>query len=130
MTNIECEQRNLDVVYSEYMIENLHTFQKTYDFVVWLYHLLNKLPRNHRPLLGHQIYTLALVILVSVIEANTERDIDVRRVIQHKISRDLDTLRILIRLTKDVRLMSVKQYTFAVEKMNEIGRLLQGWMRA
>ena len=118
------------MVYSVYMIENLHTFQKTYDFVVWLYHLLNKLPRNHRPLLGHQIHTLALAILVGVIEANTERDIDARRMMQQKISRDLDTLRILIRLTKDVRLMSVKQYTFAVEKMNEIGRLLQGWMRA
>jgi hypothetical protein len=112
------------------MIENLHTFQRTYDFVVWLYHLLNKLPRNHRPLLGHQIHTLALTILVGVIEANTERDIDARLILQQKISRDLDTLRILIRLTKDVRLMSIKQYTFAVNKMNEIGRLLQGWMRA
>ena len=112
------------------MVEKLLIFQKVYEFVVWLYHLLNRLPRNHRPILGQEIHSLILQILIGVVQANTERNLEARKIIQHKISKDLDTLRILIRLTKDVRLMSIKQYTFAADKMNEIGRMLTAWMKA
>lgn len=111
-------------------MEKLLIFQKTYDLVVWLYHLLNKLPRNHRPILGQQIHTLALQILIGIIQANSHKDSKLRKAQQQKISQDLDTLRILIRLTKDVKLMSIKQYTFATEKMNEIGRMLAAWMKS
>lgn len=111
------------------MEEKLLIFQKTYDLVVWLYYLLNRLPRNHRPILGQHIHSLALQILIGVIQANSERDSSLRKSLQQKISRDLDTLRILIRLTKDIRLMSIKQYTFAADKMNEIGRMLTAWMK-
>lgn len=111
------------------MEEKLLIFQKTYDLVVWLYHLLNRLPRNHRPILGHQIHSTALLLLIGIIHANSERDLQIRRQLQLKVSRDLDTLRILIRLTKDVKLMSIKQYTFAAEKLNEIGRMLTAWMK-
>jgi hypothetical protein len=41
---------------------------------------------------------------------------------------ELDELRILIRLSKDLHFVNVKQYGVAAEKMNEIGRLLSGWM--
>ena len=111
------------------MEEKLLIFQKTYEYAVWLYFLLNRLPRNHRPILGQQIHSLALAILVGVVDANTERDVQQRKLLQMKISRNLDTLRILIRLTKDVKLMSIKQYAFAADKMNEIGRMLSAWIK-
>ncbi len=40
---------------------------------------------------------------------------------------ELDELRMLIRLAKDMRFLSVKHYGVAAEKLNEIGRLLSGW---
>lgn len=50
--------------------------------------------------------------------------------LQRNISRDLDIFRIMIRLMKDLRFMSVKQYEEGAERINEIGRMLSSWMRS
>jgi len=71
---------------------------------------------------------LGLNLLLLSIQANKIRD-DTRKVIQLKISDDLDKLRILIRLTKDLHFMSIAQYQHAAEKINEIGKVLYGWMK-
>jgi len=41
----------------------------------------------------------------------------------------LDKLRILIRLSKDLHFISIRQYEFVANKVNEIGKMLGGWMK-
>lgn len=106
--------------------EKLIIFQRIYDFLLWLYPLVNRIPKSHRLVLGRSIEELGIDILLLSIQANKTRD-DVRRETQQKISDELDKLRILIRLTKDLRFMSVAQYQYAAEKLNEIGKILYGW---
>lgn len=110
------------------MSEQLLIYQKIYDFVRWLYPFINRIPKSHRLVLGRQIEELALAILVLIISANKSRG-DKRKELQSQVSEKLDCLRILIRLSKDLKFMSIKQYTFASEKMNEIARMLIGWMK-
>jgi hypothetical protein len=110
-------------------IDKLIIFQKIYDFLLWLYPLINKIPKSHRLVLGRGIEEIGLNLLLLSIEANKIRD-DTRRVVQLKISEELDKIRILIRLTKDLRFMSISQYQYAAEKVNEIGRILNGWMNS
>ncbi len=109
--------------------EKLVLFQKSYDFLLWLYPLINRLPKHHRTVLGRQIEELGISILLHVLSANIARGAK-RKTLQLLISEELDKLRILIRLTKDLRFMSIKQYTYAAEKVNEMGKMLSGWMRA
>jgi len=106
--------------------EKLIIFQKIYDFLLWLYPLINRIPKSHRLVLGKHLEELGLDILLSSIRANKIRD-GSRKTIQLQMSDELDELRILIRLTKDLRFMSVVQYQHAAEKMNEIGKILYGW---
>jgi len=40
----------------------------------------------------------------------------------------LDYLRIMLRLSKDTRQISIKQYLVSVELLNEIGRMLTAWI--
>jgi len=112
------------------MIQKLALFQKTYDFVVWLYYLLNRLPRGHRPILGSHIHNLALSILINIIQANKKLPGEERTQLQEEISIDLDSLRILLRLVKDLKLMSIKQYVYAIEKHNEIARMHKSWINS
>lgn len=109
-------------------VEKLILFQKSYDFLLWLYPLVSRLPKHHRTVLGRQIEELGLSILLHILSANIARGIK-RKAIQLLISEELDKLRILIRLTKDLRFISIKQYTYAAEKVNEIGKILSGWMQ-
>lgn len=110
------------------MLESLLIYQKSYALILFLYPIINRIPKNHRLVLGRHLEELSLSLLVLVIKANKARNKE-RRVLQEQISERLDCLRILIRLTKDLRLMSVRQYAQSVEKTNEIGRMLAGWVK-
>ena len=108
--------------------DKLILFQKSYDFLLWLYPLVNRLPKHHRSVLGKQIEELGLFILLDTLSANEAYGTK-RKERQQLISEELDKLRILIRLTKDLRFISIKQYTYASEKVNEMGKILSGWMK-
>ena len=76
--------------------------------------------------MGQQIENELLEIIKDIILANNE--IDKSRILK-RISVRLDTLRTLIRLAKDLKFLSIKHYENAAVKMNEIGKLLNGWMK-
>jgi hypothetical protein len=85
---------------------------------------VNRFPKGQRFVLGQRIELKTLDLIHSMIVANAERD---KSATLGQASVELDELRILIRLAKDLHFVSVKQYGVAAEKMNEIGRLLSGW---
>ena len=109
------------------MYQNLAIFEKTYELILWLYPAINKFPKSQRFVLGQQMENTALSILKGIVRANQERD---KRPHLEKISVELDVLRIFIRLAKDMKFISVRQYQFAAEKVNEIGKMLGGWLKS
>jgi hypothetical protein len=72
---------------------------------------------------------LCIALTVLIIKANKERG-EKRLVLQKDISDNLDILRILIRLTKDLRFLSIKQYMLFTEKLNEIGKMVYCWTKS
>lgn len=111
------------------MAEQLLIYQKLYDLVVWLYPLINRIPKGHKQVLGKQMEELCISLLLLILKANKAKGAS-RALLQLQFSDELDCLRILIRLGKDLRFISIKQYTLAAEKVNEIGRMLSGWMKS
>ena len=107
------------------MLDTLIIYQKTYDFIFWLYPIVNKFPKSQRFVLGQRIELKALDLIHSIIVANALRD---KSTALEEASIELDELRIVVRLAKDMHFINIKQYGIAAEKMNEIGKLLSGWM--
>lgn len=106
------------------MLDDLIIYQKTYDFMLWLHPVVAKFPKNQRFVLGQRIEMKTLDLIHSMIVANAERD---KSATLKQASVELDELRILLRLSKDLHFVNVKQYGVAAEKLNEVGRLLAGW---
>lgn len=102
-------------------------FEKAYQLVLWLYPTVAKFPKSQRFVLGQQIENTSLDILRGIIRANASRS---KLPILYEASVDLDTLRILLRLAKDLKFLSIRQYAFAAEAVNEVGKLLGGWIRS
>ncbi|OHB09715.1 MAG: hypothetical protein A3G05_02425 [Candidatus Zambryskibacteria bacterium RIFCSPLOWO2_12_FULL_45_14] len=50
--------------------------------------------------------------------------------ILEKASVKLNTLRFFIRLMKETKVFDIKKYTILQEKIDEIGRMLGGWIRS
>ena len=107
------------------MLDDLVIYQKTYDFILWLHPVVNKFPKSQRFILGQRIENTTIDLIRSFIIANAERE---KYAVLRRASAELDALRMFIRLAKDLRFMSVRQYGIAAERMNEIGRMLSGWM--
>lgn len=108
------------------MLKDLIIFEKAYSFTLWLYAASNKFPKNQRFTLGQQLCNESLDIVRGIIRANASRN---KAPVLYDVSVKLDTLRIFIRLAHDLRFLSGKQYAHAAERVNEIGKLLGGWMK-
>ena len=109
------------------MLGNLIVFQKLYDLILWMYPLINKFPKKQRFVLGQQLENTLLEILKGVIQANQERN---KLETLKQVSIDLDKFRILYRLAKDLKFINIKRYQFGTGKVNEIGKILGGWIRS
>jgi hypothetical protein len=107
------------------MVENLIIFQKVYDLILYSYPIINKFPKSQRFVLGQQIENYLLEVLVALVKVNQTKD---KSESLKQVSVNLDVVRFLIRLSKDLHFISVKHYCVFAEKINEVGKMLSGLM--
>lgn len=105
------------------IMDKLIVFKKTYDFLIWLYPCLDKFPKSQKFVLGNRIMENVLDFLEILIETNNAYE---KKDLLKKASIKLDEIRVLFRLAKDLRLINLKRYQVACEKINELGRILGG----
>ena len=108
------------------MRDDLRAVTKAYDFALWLLPHTAKFSRDHRFTLGNRIEEGALETLELVVEASYTRD---KRVLLQQANRRLQRVRYLLRLAKDVRQLSLKQYEFAARAVDGIGVEIGGWLK-
>lgn len=100
--------------------------QGAYDFAVALYAHVNRFPREHKPLLGRERLGLVLRLLITLVMANRRHD----KVPElEEASGAVDALRITLRLSTRLRLLSHKGYEGLSRDLDEIGRMLGGWLK-
>ncbi|MCA9398130.1 MAG: diversity-generating retroelement protein Avd [Candidatus Omnitrophica bacterium] len=101
--------------------------EKHYDLMVWFMPKLAKFPKDQRYVMADRIGARLLDIQERLIEAvyTAERN-DILRAVNIRI----DQLRYLVRISKDMKYISVSQYDHFVMRIVEIGRMVGGWLRA
>lgn len=102
-------------------------FHKTYELALWLYPIVNKFPKSQRFVLGQRIENALLDFLELLIEAKLSK---LKMDSLQRASVKIDKLRILMRLVKDFKFISIKQYSFVSANVDEIGRMLGGWLKS
>ena len=100
---------------------------KTYDFVMWLLPKVENFPKAHRFTVGERLTTNGLDLLIALVEAAYSRD---KAALLDQASRKVNSTRLLLRMAKDLKLMSIDAYGFSAEKLDEIGRMVGGWSKA
>lgn len=101
--------------------------EKAYQFCLWLIPTVEKFPRGQRFLLGDRIQSTALDVVEGLIEATYSRDI---AAILPNVNLRLEKLRFLFRMAKDLHFLDLRRYEFAARAIDEIGRLVGGWLKA
>ena len=97
-----------------------------YDLSLWLMKATNRYPKNWRITLGDRLDRVALDMLVLGQQATLRHE---KRVLLQELSDDLESLRMLVRLSRDLGCLDLRRYEYAAKMMDEIGRQLGGWMK-
>ncbi|MEM1346000.1 MAG: diversity-generating retroelement protein Avd [Pseudomonadota bacterium] len=98
-----------------------------YRFLLWLIPTVEKFPRTQKFLLGDRIQATALDVLERLAEVTYTRE---RRRLLHSANLGLQKLRLLLRLAHDLRHLDPRRYEHAARQIDEIGRLVGGWLKA
>jgi hypothetical protein len=109
------------------VIQNLILFQKIYDFALWLDPVVRGFSRGHRYSLGAEIEREVFALMKSVVRGNLRR---AKQEALEDCTVHYEILTALVRLSNDLRgsgTLSAKQYERAAARLDEIGRLLNGW---
>lgn len=107
-------------------MSSLIIYQRHYDLMIYSFPIVSRFPRDQRFVLGQQIQNQMVEIGKMLVHANKLKQ---KRGKLYEIDIELEKLRLLLRLAKDLGLMSVKKYGHHCERTDEIGKLLGGWLK-
>lgn len=107
-------------------MNELPVIQKTYDLIKWSVPLLNKLPNNHKFLIGNRIIGNLYDLLDSLIVARYRRE---KISILENVTEKIDIARYQIRLLHDLELLSTNRYEYFIKGLHEIGSETGGWLK-
>jgi hypothetical protein len=106
---------------------NAPIFTETYNMYRTLHEWRNSIPKGDRYCLWKDVEQtcLQLVKLLLTISHSSNK-----KLVLEQYSVQLNILRVLLRLAKDTKLIDVKKYATIQEKIDTIGRMLGGWIKA
>lgn len=104
-------------------------FKKSYELYKEFYILKNSAPKKDRYGIWQKCENCILKILELIISASHKQAREKTPTLE-SASLNLDVLRILIRLMKDIKSIDNKKYIAIEQSIDEIGRMLGGWIRS
>ncbi|MBI4991827.1 MAG: diversity-generating retroelement protein Avd [Candidatus Harrisonbacteria bacterium] len=103
--------------------------QKIYDFYKLFYSYAELFPKKDRYTLGKRCEDAALEFLELILFAAGINKSG-KYVALQKASSKFDTLKILVRLLKEIKIIDAKKYVRLQSLLQEIGRMLGGWLKS
>ncbi len=97
-----------------------------YQFTLWLVPTVEKFPRGQKFLLGDRIQATALDVIEHLVEATYTR---ARARLLREANLGIEKLRFMFRLAKDLRHLDPRRYEHAARSLDEVGRLVGGWIK-
>ncbi len=102
-------------------------FSRTYDLLHWLIPVTVKFPRTHRFVMAENIQRVVFDFQECIVDAAHGQKVSSSL---KKADAALSKLRIYLRLCIDLQLLSTGQYAHVGKIIDEIGRLLGGWIKS
>ncbi len=105
---------------------DLPIFVKWIDFLKWLLLATEKFPKRVRFTFADRINHIALSIVEDLIEARYSRQ---KMTALRRANLGIEKLRVLLRICFESKILSYKAYEHAMVSLNEVGKMLGGWIK-
>ena len=109
--------------------QHLPIYKATYELLRIVTQATSNFPRAYKYSLGDKLREEVVEMVVFVFKANSSRGAG--RAAQAALFLErLQVVELLMRLSKDLRLLSVKQFSEIVSMSDSLGRQAQGWIKS
>ena len=106
--------------------EEMLVIKRGYDFSKWLLNHTGKFPKSYRFSVAAKMENAILDFLETATVANMRRE---KRPLLQRADEALARLRLLFRLSYEMRFINVKSYEYGSLKLVELGRMVGGWIK-
>lgn len=104
-------------------------FRKAYDLHQTFHGYRDAIQKRDRHTIWERCENALLDIIEGILAASEAYKAEKLPILK-QVSIKLNLLRVLIRLAKDSKVIDIKKYLALEEMIDEIGRMLGGWMRS
>ncbi len=94
--------------------------------ILWYSPKISQYPKKYKYTIGERITNTQLAILERIIEAKYST-VGKKKHFLRQANLNLEKLRFLVRLSKDLQCISIKEFEFISKNINEIGQMVGGW---
>ena len=108
--------------------QHLPIYKSTYELLNIVTRATANFPKAYKYSLGDKLRAEVVEMVVFIFKANSARMERVRHAAQ--FLERLQVVELLVRLCKDLRLLTVKQFSEIVGLSDGLGRQAQGWIKA
>jgi|TARA_Y100000310_G_C20560054_1_gene752603 four helix bundle protein len=106
--------------------KEIQILPKIYDMILWYSPKISQYPKKYKYTIGERITNTQLAILERIIEAKYTSS-NKKKHFLRQANLNLEKLRFLVRLSKDLQCISIKEFEFISKNINEIGQMIGGW---
>ena len=109
------------------LASTLPIYRVTYELLQVVTRITKDMPRDYKQSLGGKIREECVELVVLIYRANCSRD---KRPHLESLQERLQVAVLLLRLSKDMRLISTGQFAQTIELTDQVGRQSSGWLKS
>ncbi len=107
---------------------NLPVYKLGYDLLIQIYKQTKLFARDYRYTIGEKLKNETLELLLNIYKSNKSNESD--RIQYIDIARqNIELVKILIRITKDLNVITLKNYSYLSEQTEELSKQLSAWRK-
>ena len=108
--------------------DNLPVYKASYDFFVSAFAFTKTFTKEYKYTLGESIKNETIALMMSIYHANS--DINERYTLLKTARTHLETIRLLLRLTHDLKQITLKKFIVLNTEMESISKQLVMWQKS
>ncbi len=107
--------------------DNLPVFKASYTLLQMLFTTVRHMQRDYRYTLGERMKTEMLELVVLIFRANSRQE---KKPHLSKAREHIEVVRLMLRLSHDLKQVSLKEFALASEKVESISKQLAAWEKS
>ena len=106
---------------------DLPVYKSTYDLLIAIFHFTKNFSKEYKYTVGESIKKEALELITLIYRANSKKD---KIKIIAEAREKIEVLRLFIRLMKDMKEISLKQFVQVNKHIENVSKQLTGWQKS